>query len=83
MSHSLEGPNRHCMLTEPTKLNLDGILGRKIRVRAGEPIDIRIPITGAPVPKVEWAHAGKPLAPGGRAEASSGTGSDGNRKVEK
>ena len=54
--------------SEPPKLNLDGILGRRIRVRAGEPIDIRIPISGAPVPTVEWAHAGKPLAPGGRAE---------------
>ncbi|KAF0296563.1 Twitchin [Amphibalanus amphitrite] len=58
-------------MKEPPKLNLDGILGRRIRVRAGEPIDIRIPISGAPVPTVEWAHAGKPLAPGGRAEMAT------------
>ncbi|XP_037071181.1 LOW QUALITY PROTEIN: twitchin-like [Pollicipes pollicipes] len=55
-------------MREPPRLNLDGILGRKIRVRAGEPIDIRIPISGAPVPTVEWARAGKKVAPGGRAE---------------
>lgn len=40
--------------TEKPKLWLDGIIGRKIKVRAGEPINIDIPLSGAPAPKVEW-----------------------------
>lgn len=42
-------------MKEKPKLWLDGIIGRKIKVRAGEPININIPLSGAPTPKVEWA----------------------------
>lgn len=41
-------------LKEKPKLWLDDLLGRKIKVRAGEPIIINIPLSGAPVPTVEW-----------------------------
>lgn len=41
-------------MKEKPKLFLDGIIGRKIKVRAGEPININIPLAGAPTPKVEW-----------------------------
>lgn len=40
--------------SEKPKLFLDGIIGRKIKVRAGEPININIPLSGAPAPKCEW-----------------------------
>jgi hypothetical protein len=33
---------------------LDGLIGKKIKVRAGEPINIQIPLSGAPIPVVEW-----------------------------
>lgn len=42
-------------MKEKPKLWLDGIIGRKIKVRAGEPININIPLSGAPTPKIEWA----------------------------
>lgn len=41
-------------LTEKPKLYLDGLIGKKIKVRAGEPINIQIPLSGAPIPVVEW-----------------------------
>lgn len=41
-------------MKEKPKLWLDGIIGRKIKVRAGEPIRVDIPLSGAPIPKVEW-----------------------------
>jgi len=33
---------------------LDGLIGKKIKVRAGEPINIQIPLSGAPIPVVDW-----------------------------
>lgn len=41
-------------LKEKPKLWLGDLLGRKIKVRAGEPINIEIPLTGSPIPKVGW-----------------------------
>jgi hypothetical protein len=41
-------------MREKPKLYLDALIGRRIKVRAGEPINILIPITGAPTPKIEW-----------------------------
>lgn len=41
-------------MREQPKLWLDGIIGRKIKVRAGEPININIPLSGAPAPAIEW-----------------------------
>ena len=40
---------------------LDGLLGKKLKVRAGEPIDVKIPMSGAPQPKVTWAKANKKI----------------------
>lgn len=45
-------------MREKPKLWLDGLIGRKIKVRAGEPINIDIPLSGAPTPTVEWQKAG-------------------------
>ncbi|XP_047102318.1 twitchin isoform X3 [Schistocerca piceifrons] len=41
-------------MREKPKLYLDGLIGRKLKVRAGEPINIQIPLSGAPLPTVEW-----------------------------
>lgn len=41
-------------MNETPKLWLDDLLGRKIKVRAGEPIIVNIPLSGAPTPTIEW-----------------------------
>lgn len=41
-------------LKEKPKLWLDDLLGRKIKVRAGEPIIIKIQLSGSPVPAISW-----------------------------
>lgn len=41
-------------MREKPKLYLDALIGRKIKVRAGEPININIPMSGAPTPTIEW-----------------------------
>ena len=41
-------------MKEKPKLYLDALLGRKIKVCKGEPINITIPISGAPTPQIEW-----------------------------
>lgn len=55
---------------EKPKLWLDGIIGRKIKVRAGEPINIDIPISGAPVPTIEWHKGTIPIAESNRVYVS-------------
>ena len=40
--------------------------GNEIRVRAGEPIKIDLPIEGAPTPTVTWSKDGKGLPEGSR-----------------
>lgn len=45
-------------MREKPKLWLDDLIGRKIKVRAGEPINVHIPLSGAPIPKVEWQKNG-------------------------
>lgn len=47
--------------TEKPKLHLDGIYGRTIKVKAGEPLIIDIPLSGAPTPTISWLKEGKPL----------------------
>lgn len=47
---------------EVPKLHLDGLFGKKIRVRAGEPINIVIPLSGAPTPKIEWFKGNTKIA---------------------
>ncbi|GAU87381.1 hypothetical protein RvY_00244-2 [Ramazzottius varieornatus] len=59
-------------MKEAPKINLDGLLGKDIRVRAGEPLTIDVPITGAPTPTCEWAKDGKVLTPGRGLELTSG-----------
>ncbi|KAM3957310.1 projectin protein bent isoform 8-T9 [Aphomia sociella] len=53
-------------MKEKPKLSLDHLIGRKIKVRAGEPININIPITGAPTPTVTWTKGTIPLPPSNR-----------------
>lgn len=48
-------------MKEKPKLHLDALIGRKIKVRAGEPINVNIPLSGAPTPKIEWSKDGKSL----------------------
>ncbi|KAK7065507.1 Immunoglobulin like [Halocaridina rubra] len=50
-------------MREAPKLYLDGLLGKKLKVRAGEPIDIKIPMSGAPQPACEWTKANKKVEP--------------------
>ena len=35
--------------------------GQEIRVRAGSPLNLAVPMSGAPPPTVEWARNGRPL----------------------
>ena len=42
-----------------TQLNLNASGTREIRVRAGEPLKIDVPIDGAPTPAVTWKKNGK------------------------
>jgi len=48
-------------MREPPKLYLDGLIGKRIKVRAGEPININIPLSGAPIPTVKWTKDGASL----------------------
>lgn len=45
-------------MKETPKLWLDDLIGKKIKVRAGEPIIVRIPLSGAPVPTIDWQKNG-------------------------
>ena len=40
--------------------------GNKIKVRAGQPLKIEVPIEGSPVPLVSWKKDGKDLTPSPR-----------------
>lgn len=40
---------------------MDHLIGRKIKVRAGEPINVDIPLSGAPTPTVTWAKDGNKI----------------------
>jgi titin len=40
--------------------------GKEIRVRAGEPIKIDVPILGSPMPKITWQKDGKDVEPSAR-----------------
>ncbi|KAE8739414.1 hypothetical protein FOCC_FOCC015100, partial [Frankliniella occidentalis] len=48
-------------MRERPKLHLDGLIGRRIKVRAGEPICVNIPLSGAPTPTCEWTRDGSKL----------------------
>jgi len=53
-------------LTEAPKLDMSRLAGKEIRVRAGEPIKIEIPLTGSPAPLISWKRNGKDLPPSDR-----------------
>ncbi|XP_037720926.1 twitchin isoform X30 [Drosophila subpulchrella] len=48
-------------LREKPRLYLDGLSGRRIKVRAGEPVNLNIPISGAPTPTIEWKRGDSKL----------------------
>ena len=48
-------------MREAAQLHLDGLSGRRIKVRAGEPINVEIPVSGAPTPTVEWMKENKKM----------------------
>lgn len=54
------------LLTEPAKVDMSGLAGKEIRVRAGEPINIEVPLSGSPLPIVSWKKDNKGLSPSDR-----------------
>lgn len=53
-------------MKEKPKLHLDALIGRKIKVRAGEPINVNIPLSGVPTPTIGWTKNGSRLPDVGR-----------------
>jgi len=47
-------------------VDLSKLAGREIRVRAGEPIRVDVPVTGSPPPVVSWQKEKKSLEPSDR-----------------
>ena len=58
-------------LKEAPRLDLSGLRGKTIRVRAGDPLEIVIPMNGAPTPVVEWQINGQPMKPTNRIETQT------------
>jgi len=52
--------------TEAPKIDLSKLAGREIRVKAGEPIRVDVPVTGSPPPLVSWQKDNKSLSPSDR-----------------
>lgn len=53
-------------------MHLDGLYGKVIRVKAGDPLSINVPLTGSPVPTTSWTINDKPLPFSNRIQALSG-----------
>ena len=53
---------------EKPKFDRDGLNNgvKEIKVKAGEPLEVIIPIVGAPTPTVTWIKDGKPIPPANR-----------------
>nr|CAD7424747.1 unnamed protein product [Timema monikensis] len=68
-------------MREKPKLYLDGLIGKKIKVRAGEPINIKIPLSGAPTPKVDWTKNSSKLPESNRISTET-TSDHTNLRVE-
>ena len=49
-------------VAEAPKVDLSSLGGREIRLRAGEPLKIDVPISGSPTPTISWQKDGKNLA---------------------
>lgn len=45
------------------------LIGKEIRVRAGEPIKVEVPVTGSPAPVITWNKDDKNLSPSDRVHA--------------
>ncbi|GBN20312.1 Twitchin, partial [Araneus ventricosus] len=58
-------------MKEKPKLHLDGLYGKVIRVKAGDPLNISMPLTGAPIPTVDWAVNDKRLPPTNRIQTKT------------
>ena len=58
-------------MKEKPKIHLDGLYGRTIRVRAGEPLVINIPLSGAPQPEVTWLVEDTPIKPSNRIQTEN------------
>ena len=61
-------------MKEKPKIHLDGLYGRTIRVRAGEPLVINIPLSGAPQPEVTWLVEDTPIKPSNRIQTENREG---------
>jgi hypothetical protein len=66
---------------EAPKLDMSGLLGREIRVRAGEPFDIDIPIKGSPTPTVAWTKDNKDVGADPRVSFNATTVLDSTLKI--
>ncbi|KAI5726324.1 hypothetical protein M8J76_000791 [Diaphorina citri] len=53
-------------MKEKPKISLDALIGKRIKVREGEPININIQISGAPTPTITWYYEGKRFLPSSR-----------------
>lgn len=51
---------------EAPKVDLSKLAGREIKVKAGEPIRVDVPVTGSPPPIVSWQKDNKSLSPSDR-----------------
>ena len=51
---------------------MDGLYGKVIRVKAGDPLSINVPLTGSPAPTTTWTINDKPLPFSNRILADSG-----------
>jgi len=60
-----------CTCAEAPKLDLSKLAGREIKVRAGEPIRVDVPVTGSPPPVISWQKDNKPLSPSDRVSLPS------------
>lgn len=49
-------------MREKPRLHLDKLNSRRIKVKAGEPINVEIPLSGAPTPTVEWTKQNKAIS---------------------
>ncbi|GIY50159.1 twitchin [Caerostris extrusa] len=58
-------------MKEKPKLHLDGLYGKVIRVKAGDPLRISMPLTGAPTPTVSWEVNDKRLPPTNRIQTET------------
>lgn len=56
---------------EKPKLHLDGLYGKVVRVRAGDPLKLSMPLTGAPTPVVSWTVNDKHLPPTNRVQTEA------------